>query len=256
MKRTLLLLAAGACALLLAPVALQAQVLYGSFPLSGAEEVPANASLNSGEAEVTLDLGTNTVSWSLSFTMAASAAHIHAGSAGTNGGVLVNLGVPGATTGSAVVSAAQAAAIQAGDTYINVHTAAFPGGELRGQVRLAWEDLGGSFGSGPPELVGGGPLVAGSDFQLDLADAPPSALGLAWLSFAPVPTPYFGGVVHASPFNLQLFIATNAAGEVSIGGVWPTTVPAGTVATLQMIISDPSLPGGLALSNGLRLRSF
>jgi hypothetical protein len=255
--KLLITLAAGAVALLLAAPGIQAQIIYGSFPLSSSEEVPPTGSLNTGTANMTLDMGTNTVTWTVVHTVPATAAHIHQAPAGFNGGVIVNLGVPGSPiVGASPVTAGEALAIQAGGTYVNVHSAAFPGGEIRGQVRLAWQDLGGNYGAGPPVLVGGGPLIAGSTYTQALSGAPTGALGLAWLAFAPVPVPFFGGVIHAFPFNLQVFIATNAVGGLAISGIWPTAIPPGTSATLQMLISDPPLPGGIALSNGLRLTSF
>lgn len=72
-----------------------------------------------------------------------AAAHIHAGAEGTNGGVIINFnafGLGGATsgaaTGSVVISEAVAMALTSSpsSTYVNIHTTAFPSGEIRGQV--------------------------------------------------------------------------------------------------------------------------
>lgn len=73
----------------------------------------------------------------------ATAAHIH-GPAGLSaaGPVLLNLepinggsfGVAGVFKGTLNLTATQRAAILGGQTYVNIHTAANPGGELRGQI--------------------------------------------------------------------------------------------------------------------------
>jgi hypothetical protein len=70
-----------------------------------------------------------------------TAAHIHQGKAGTNGPVVVPLkepsrGSPGGSSLCATLDPALAASILASpsDFYVNVHTVAFPGGSVRGQL--------------------------------------------------------------------------------------------------------------------------
>ena len=70
-----------------------------------------------------------------------TAAHIHQGAAGTNGGVVAPLYVgigdfdpANPVSGAAPVSTAQVFELLGGDYYVNVHTAANPGGEIRGQI--------------------------------------------------------------------------------------------------------------------------
>jgi hypothetical protein len=67
----------------------------------------------------------------------ATAAHFHGpAEPGKNAGVMVP--APGVTTGSfegtATLTDDQAKALMNGQTYFNVHTAANPGGEVRGQI--------------------------------------------------------------------------------------------------------------------------
>src|ERR1700684_4492241 len=108
--------------------------------LSGAAEVPPTTSAGKGSADIDYDAATKKLSWKLTYsglTGPATAAHFHGpAEAGKNGGGAV--AIPGATSspaeGSAVLTDAQAADLMAGKYYINVHTAANPGGELRGQV--------------------------------------------------------------------------------------------------------------------------
>jgi hypothetical protein len=79
--------------------------------------------------------------WKLEFSHLsgpAVAAHIHAGKRGVAGAVLIALcgaNCKSGVSGASVVSAAVAKQIESGDTYVNVHTAKNPGGEIRGQLK-------------------------------------------------------------------------------------------------------------------------
>ncbi len=108
--------------------------------LNGKAEVPANASAGTGSADLDYDAASKKLSWKLTYSGLsgpATAAHFHGpAEAGKNAGVAV--AIPNATSspaeGSATLTDAQAADLMAGKYYINVHTAANPGGEIRGQV--------------------------------------------------------------------------------------------------------------------------
>lgn len=65
-----------------------------------------------------------------------TAAHIHAGAAGQDGGVVYPLEAPisGQTSGTFTIDPADLPRFQNGELYVNVHTQANPGGEIRGQV--------------------------------------------------------------------------------------------------------------------------
>ena len=109
--------------------------------LSPNQEVPPTASAGTGSATVTLDPGTKVASWSVTYsglTGPAAAAHIHGPAApGANAGVVVNIGANGVASpiqGSATLTDAQIAELLAGKDYINIHTAANKGGEIRGQI--------------------------------------------------------------------------------------------------------------------------
>jgi len=108
--------------------------------LDSKSEVPPNASAGTGTADIDYDADTKKLSWKLSYsglTGPATAAHFH-GPAEPGKNASVAVAIPNATTspteGSATLTDAQAADLMAGKYYVNVHTAANPGGEIRGQV--------------------------------------------------------------------------------------------------------------------------
>ena len=107
--------------------------------LSGSQEVPPVTTSATGVATVTVN-DDMTVSVTVTTTgIAATAAHVHMAPAGQNGGVIVPFTKTGDNTWSSAPGAklteAQYAAFKAGNTYVNVHSAANPGGEIRGQIR-------------------------------------------------------------------------------------------------------------------------
>jgi hypothetical protein len=95
-----------------------------------------------GTATVNVDTATKQASWRIDYSGLsgpAAAAHIHCGAAaGANAGVAVALGTgPTAASpiqGSGALTDAQLADLTAGKCYVNVHTEANKGGELRGQL--------------------------------------------------------------------------------------------------------------------------
>ena len=108
--------------------------------LSGAAEVPPNASAGMGQLQAEFDKASSTFSYTLRYSGLSGpvkAAHFHGpAEAGKNAGVALGISNIGDSPvqGRAVLTAAQAADLLAGKWYINLHTAANPGGEVRGQV--------------------------------------------------------------------------------------------------------------------------
>ena len=114
--------------------------------LSGANEPTPVATAAQGVATFTL-AGTDTLIYRITLSNIDSArlAHIHAGPAGVNGGVMVNLYVPPlpatglAFSGTLIVDTVVVVdsvltRMRGGTAYVNVHTVANPGGAIRGQV--------------------------------------------------------------------------------------------------------------------------
>ena len=130
-----------AAACLLAASAHAETVKFGAT-LSADTEVPAKTAPGAaGTATATLDTETRHLDYDVSWnglTGPASMAHFHGpAEPGKNAGVQVKIGdanPTSPTTGSATLTEEQVAQLTAGQWYANVHTAANPGGEIRGQL--------------------------------------------------------------------------------------------------------------------------
>jgi hypothetical protein len=137
-------------------------------PLSGGQEVPTRDTPAEGVAKFKLRQDGAALEFKVNVDniQNAVAAHIHCGAVGVNGpvGVTLFMGVPGSGSVSGTLAegtitapdpgnacgwtslAAVVAAIESGNTYVNVHTndgvpptntgpGDFPGGEIRGQIK-------------------------------------------------------------------------------------------------------------------------
>ena len=142
MTRRAMLVAACLAGITYGGVAFAAPVSF-SVPLTGAQQVPPVQTSGSGTAALTWDPATRVVTWSITYSGLsgpATMAHFHGPAAeGKNAPVVVWLSKKGSPatspmTGKETLTPAQAAQFEAGDWYINVHTAAHPAGEIRGQV--------------------------------------------------------------------------------------------------------------------------
>ncbi len=106
--------------------------------LSGAQEVPAVTTTANGSGTIMVAADKSVSGSITTMGIEGKAAHIHHGAMGANGPVVVPLTKTGDNTWSvpagAKLSDAQYAAYQAGGMYVNVHSAANPGGEIRGQI--------------------------------------------------------------------------------------------------------------------------
>ena len=135
--------------------------------LSAAGENPPTSSLALGTAMFTVNSAGTEIDFSISFgadvgspplTSPLAAGHIHFGVPGMNGSVILpfpNLPA-GSTSGtfSGALTAANltpagpiatfadaVAAVESGNTYANLHTSNFPGGEIRGQIAAPVPEL-------------------------------------------------------------------------------------------------------------------
>lgn len=127
--------------------------------LRPSNEVPPATSTAYGSAFVTYDPINSTIAWDARANGIANPtlSHIHRNVAGANGPVIINFATSaaqiagGRTSGSGPISAVQSANLQPSDLvalstpagaagyYVNIHSSAFPGGEVRGQLAVANE---------------------------------------------------------------------------------------------------------------------
>ncbi len=154
--------------------------------LDGAQETPPVATAGFGGAQLIL-----APNGTLSVTGASAglagpplAAHVHLGPPGVAGGIVFFLTAAGGTiTGTFTPTAADLTNLRAGNWYVNVHTAAFPGGEIRGQLGAA--KLPTSYGEGclgsngvRPQSGATGFGSVGSPMSFDLYGALPGGIEL------------------------------------------------------------------------------
>ena len=119
--------------------AASAEVVKLKGDLKGSNEVPPNTSTGSGKAEASYDTGSKVLTYTITYsglTGPATAAHFHGPSeAGKNAGIALPFkSAQSPIEGTATLNDAQAADLLGGKWYANIHTAANPGGELRGQM--------------------------------------------------------------------------------------------------------------------------
>jgi hypothetical protein len=126
--------------------------------LTGAEEVPARSTGANGSAQIIIDGDQISYSIEVDDITAITAAHIHSGAPGVNGPIrlflypsrqgdpapqvttsermiLVQATVPSSNV-SGITFDQLVSEMRAGTAYVNVHTVQFPGGEIRGTVRV------------------------------------------------------------------------------------------------------------------------
>ena len=116
--------------------------------LSGSNETMPPALIVGATGTATITVNGNALAWTITtanFAAGTTApgsssttlpAHIHVGAPGVAGGIMVPLSatVNGTTQGTVTVVDSVLTHLRAGDTYVNVHTAARASGEIRGQL--------------------------------------------------------------------------------------------------------------------------
>ena len=134
------LFAALAVGAMLAAGAASAEIVHFTAKLDGASETPPRVTDGKGTAQVTLDTQSKVLSWKVEYsglTGPATMAHFHGPAApGTAAKVTVPLtgDMASPIKGSATITDGQIGDLRGGLWYLNVHTAKYPGGEIRGQV--------------------------------------------------------------------------------------------------------------------------
>jgi hypothetical protein len=153
------LLFGAAVALLLVPAApAQAEIINARAILGGGEEAPTQVLTGAvGVADLTIDTSARTIGVQIkmfNIPTATTAGHIHVGPKGVAGPVVVDFPIPPGRTGDLQLSFTVTEAnlrpnaglginslddviqaIAGGGAYVNIHTSAFPAGEIRGQLQ-------------------------------------------------------------------------------------------------------------------------
>jgi hypothetical protein len=109
-----------------------------SVSLSGSNEVPPVTSSASASGNVSVSSDCMVTARIDVKGMSATAAHIHQGAPGSNGPVIVPFVKQGdsfVSQPNAKMTEEQCRAYKSGNTYVNVHSAAHPGGEIRAQLK-------------------------------------------------------------------------------------------------------------------------
>lgn len=150
--RSILAVAVVALALIVLPVGAAAVQDTFTASLTGDQEVPPVTTSASGSATVNIitDSEVNEINYQVTYSGLSGpvvAAHIHLGGGSVAGPIILPLAAgpsPMSGTlkeadlkpaGNVATFADAIAAIRAGSTYVNLHTAANPGGEIRGQLK-------------------------------------------------------------------------------------------------------------------------
>ncbi len=124
-------LAAAACAT-------PASMPLGDAKLNGTQEVPPVSTSATGIAMITVTADKSVSGRVTTSGLEGKAAHIHQAAPGMNGSVVIGLAKNAdgswSVPAGATLTDAQYASYQAGNLYVNVHTALNPGGEIRGQL--------------------------------------------------------------------------------------------------------------------------
>lgn len=108
--------------------------------LNGENEVPPNESMATGTASFKYDTITHKLSGTVTFSgMTATASHIHIGDSTVAGPVVIPLDVTPPVTSPiklepTTLDSTQRADLMNGLYYVNIHSEAYPAGEIRGQL--------------------------------------------------------------------------------------------------------------------------
>lgn len=122
------------------------EILTATLPIEGSQEVPARQTAGNGSMDLVYNRDTRTLSYTVrwnSLTGPVASAHIHGTAVrGVNAGILqdwtstISKAVAGTYTGTVLIDGVVFTEedLLLGRYYVNLHTAQFPAGEIRGQI--------------------------------------------------------------------------------------------------------------------------
>ena len=139
-KLRLIAIAMIALALVASPAV--AETTAFTVELNGSSQVPPTDSKASGKGDFTYDDTSKKLTWTITYwglSDKAKSAHLHGpASEGANGDTMITVSpLQSPIKGAAILKDNQAKALTGGDMYIDVHSAKYPDGEIRGQLRPA-----------------------------------------------------------------------------------------------------------------------
>lgn len=107
-----------------------------SATINGMQQVPANSSTATGAFTGVYSSSTNQLTYTVTFQgLTPTSAHIHTGTPGYNGAVAIPFSsLTSPITGTVTLTADQANQLLNNGMYVNMHSAAQPGGEIRGDI--------------------------------------------------------------------------------------------------------------------------
>lgn len=118
----------------------RAEIIRFDVPLSGENQVPPVGAPGTGLLTAEFDTDNRLLRWTIVFqnlTGPPTAAHLHGpAELGQNAGVAIGIegDLSSPVVGELTLSEAEASYLLGGLYYLNIHTAAFPAGEIRGQI--------------------------------------------------------------------------------------------------------------------------
>ena len=233
--------------------------------LGGAQVVPSSGSANTGQAMLDLAMGGSVVCALSAPGISGTSAHLHEGPFGSGAPGTILDTFPGGGDAwfgfSAPLTPLQIAKLQAGELYVDVHSAALPGGEIRGQVVPSSLTYGPMSDPGLDVVqldVLGAPVDTGADgtgfLMLRVTHGTPSAPGFMLAGPAPA-----AALLKDEPLLVDLGGASAYALHLDETGILRADVKAPPLAAsfdlyLQFVCLDPAAPNGQFLvSNGVRI---
>jgi hypothetical protein len=260
---------------------IRGQIVRSNAPVTmisladGAQETPPVPGNGRGVGWFKFDTVANSIDYAFTYTLLGSpenAAHIHGFSApGVPAGIKFNLGLGFHKTGVLNYPGGDEASYLNGLAYVNIHTNAFGGGEIRGQILAAATNPStyctskvNSQGCSPAIASTGTPSLTGADdFHVTCSQVINNKSGLMYWGFNPKAAPFLGGTQCVASPTIRTPIQTSGgnAGPDDCSGTFDFhfshaymgTIPlsAGQAIFCEYWYRDPSASFTVGLSNGL-----